>query len=145
MNPIKLFAVAAIVAGTGCAATAKDRPQPTHNWTGFYAGVLAGYGFGNTDWFSVPFQGDGGLGGVVIGYNQQVGNILLGVEGDFSFASFKGQNDLTISSGPTSVNYNVSSKLKWLSTVSGRLGFTNRTVARLWQRRYCLGRVQSRL
>jgi opacity protein-like surface antigen len=110
------------VAGSRHVAAAKS----AYNWTGFYAGVHAGYGLGNTDFGNSDFgaldiQGKGGIGGIQLGYNQQVGNILFGIEGDFSFAGVKGERSIT--NAPVTITQN--SKIKWLSTLTGRAGLTN--------------------
>ena len=51
-------------------------------WTGFYAGAHTGYG----EVFDDPagFDVGGGLLGMHLGYNYQIGNTVLGVEGDYS-------------------------------------------------------------
>jgi outer membrane immunogenic protein len=122
-----------IVAGVACMAFTAATAQADDvagsrrvNWTGFYAGVHAGYGLGNTDFGNSDFgaldiQGKGGLGGIQLGYNQQIGNLLLGVEGDFSFSGYKGERSLTFA--PVTITQN--SKIKWLSTLTGRVGLTN--------------------
>lgn len=129
----RVLAGVASIALTATAAYADDVVKSRHkdvpsayNWAGFYAGVHAGYGVGNTDFGNSDFgtldiQDKGGLGGVQVGYNQQIGNVLLGVEGDFSFAGFKGERSLTFA--PVTITQN--SKIKWLSTLTGRAGVTN--------------------
>ena len=63
---------------------------PVFTWTGFYAGVQAGYLWGESEaTFDAanPFDigPDGFLGGVYAGYNYQFANgIVLGVEADFN-------------------------------------------------------------
>ncbi|MDP9138573.1 MAG: outer membrane beta-barrel protein, partial [Pseudomonadota bacterium] len=78
---------------------------PSHDWTGFYLGLHAGYGGFDTDGIYIQetgindrvtgsgavvpvlleeFDNHGLLGGVQIGFNWQVGSLLLGVEGDIS-------------------------------------------------------------
>jgi len=126
---VLIVAGIACMAFTAASAQADDvgsRAKGAYNWTGFYAGVHAGYGFGNTDFGNSDFgaldiQGKGGLGGIQLGYNQQIGNILFGIEGDFSFAGFNGERSLTFA--PVTITQN--SKIKWLSTVTGRVGFAN--------------------
>ena len=64
-------------------------------WTGAYAGVNAGGGFGRaTDPTVTPVTGaiesGGVLGGVQVGYNQQVGGFVLGLEADYALAHARG-------------------------------------------------------
>ncbi|MDP3401776.1 MAG: porin family protein [Brevundimonas sp.] len=63
------------------------------NWTGFYAGVHVGYGWGQQRveddnpvvYYTV--QPRGVFGGFQFGYNYQINNIVLGLEGDLSFGN----------------------------------------------------------
>lgn len=90
----------------GNAAIAADVPahaftkasaiDPAYNWTGFYAGVHAGYGLGGTEWQILNIRTDGALGGIQAGYNQQIGNLLLGIEADISFSGIKGNRTVSI-------------------------------------------------
>ncbi|MBB3020744.1 outer membrane immunogenic protein [Microvirga lupini] len=72
---------------------------PIFTWTGFYAGVNAGWGWRNDDSESVIIGGgapgtlffdnnnDGGFtGGAQIGYNYQIGSFVLGLETDIQWA-----------------------------------------------------------
>lgn len=115
-----------------------------HSWTGFYVGGNAGYGWGNTTtdlvgypppiWATfltapgVPASYDrnlrGFIGGGQAGYNFQIGNIVLGVEGDFSFSNIHDDLFRTGFDGTgTYFEDSESQKLKWLATVRGRFGF----------------------
>ena len=64
-----------------------------YNWTGFYAGVNAGYGFGTSTW---PVASSGHQSrraswlAARLGYNWQSGAIVYGVEGDFDWSNVKG-------------------------------------------------------
>jgi outer membrane immunogenic protein len=95
------------------AASAADLPQapppapiiaaaPIFTWSGFYAGVNAGWGWRSDDEESVvlapgpgvvpgtlifPDSGDGGfVGGAQIGYNFQTGSFVWGLEADIQWA-----------------------------------------------------------
>ena len=59
-------------------------PPSVYNWTGLYVGGHVGYGIGMKDWLNASFdyQVDGFLGGGQIGFNQQVGNLVFGIEGE---------------------------------------------------------------
>lgn len=86
----------ALLAISSLSALAADlQPQSSVNWTGFYAGVHSGYGFGAADW-SHPtgyYAGDtkksalheGILFGGQVGYNYQVGPYVIGVQGDIDW------------------------------------------------------------
>src|SRR4029078_2592470 len=91
------------------AAQAADIPPPVYkgpravvayyNWTGFYAGINAGYGFGKSDWSAVPTASNkpkGFLFGGTLGYNYQVGSWVFGLEGDFDWSNVKGSADCAV-------------------------------------------------
>lgn len=82
-------------------------PAAVYSWTGFYAGVNAGYSWGNGDYsysepafggFGLPttFAGsqslNGGLGGFHGGYNYQNGSWLVGAETDFDWTGENGSD-----------------------------------------------------
>jgi outer membrane immunogenic protein len=90
-------------------------PVPVHNWTGLYVGAhlgAIGGNFTNTPLIMGP-TGDGGsvMGGVQIGYNWQVNQLVFGVEADTSAISVKASG--------TSGSF----EEDWLTTVRGRLGY----------------------
>ena len=101
--------------------------SPVYNWTGIYGGIHIGYGQGMKDWLNSNFdyKVKGFLGGGQIGVNQQIGNWVIGIEADASWANIKG--DQTVLSGlapngPT-VTVSGSTKIDALATLTGRLGF----------------------
>ncbi|MET3925835.1 outer membrane protein [Devosia sp. 2618] len=61
------------------------------SWTGFYAGVNGGYGWGNLTTTNLDehetFDVNGGIGGVQVGYNQDFGGFVLGIEADFGISN----------------------------------------------------------
>jgi outer membrane immunogenic protein len=93
-------------------------PEPAYyNWSGFYLGINGGYGFGTGD-FSVGTSVssvDGFLGGGTLGGNYQMGNFVIGVEGDFDWANFDGTNNTSC--------FSCEVKSNWLGTVRGRAGW----------------------
>jgi outer membrane immunogenic protein len=115
------------------------------SWTGWYAGLSAGYGWGsesnqfnfvpavpaNFDNLSLHDKLNGFIGGGQVGYNYQItpNSWVAGVEADISYTNFKG-SDAT--SGVTTAlarvgvgwTYNQEQKLEWLATFRGRLGWT---------------------
>jgi outer membrane immunogenic protein len=125
MDPTMKRVVIATLASIGCTASAfaADLPArrappapyiavPVFTWTGFYAGVNAGYGFSDNNRNGVgtftatpgslsgPLAGytgvvtngfgdrnnDGFVGGGQIGYNYQIGNWVIGLEADAQWA-----------------------------------------------------------
>ncbi|MBE0453546.1 outer membrane protein [Roseovarius autotrophicus] len=56
----------------------------TPNWTGFYAGGQLGYAWVDTDIGGV--DGDDIIGGIVVGYDYDFGNWVLGAGLDYDFA-----------------------------------------------------------
>jgi outer membrane immunogenic protein len=91
-----------------------------YNWTGFYAGVNAGYGFGTSTWSLLPgtsIKPKGALFGGTVGYNWQSGAIVYGLEGDFDWSGVKG----SIECVPGAVTCETSNR--WLATFRGRVGY----------------------
>ncbi len=83
-------------------------PAPQNSWTGAYAGVQAGHGWGSNDL-------NGGQIGVYGGINANVGaNFVAGVEGDINVS---GQNSSRMI-GPNYYKYDSS----WNGSVRGRAG-----------------------
>jgi outer membrane immunogenic protein len=92
---------------------------PGFSWTGFYAGINGGYGFGSSDWsgFGTSNDPSGGLVGLTAGYNWQSGALVFGLEGDIDWTDLKDSN--TSLACPTGCE----TKNSWLATVRGRLGY----------------------
>jgi outer membrane immunogenic protein len=134
----KLFvSVSALVALGGTFAQAADLPAriytkapvmaPVDDWTGFYIGAHAGYGWGSakfsdprfTPGWSLTNDMDGAIAGGQVGFNRQFGRFVLGIEGDISWSGIEGNaTDVAPFAGD---QYN--SKAKWLGTVTGRFGY----------------------
>lgn len=99
---------------------------PGFRWTGLYAGLQGGYGWGNTgatwtaldigtrEGFSYPTSG--ALGGLHAGYNWQVGSLVLGLETDIEASGIAG-------SGFGSFGSVQSTNVDWLGSLRGRLGY----------------------
>ncbi len=87
------------------------------NWTGFYLGLNAGYGFGKSDWDfpAVSLKPDGFLGGVTLGYNFQTGLWVWGLEADVDYSDMKKSTDCFGGTCET--------KNSWLGTGRGRIGY----------------------
>src|SRR5579872_513157 len=107
--------------------------QPSYDWNGFYAGGQFGGGWfrsqtttidGNANFPSGlilnPFNGSGVLGGGYAGYNYQVNQMLIGIDGDYSWSDLKGTASTV---GPTGFTSTSTPNANWIATVSGRVGF----------------------
>ena len=113
-------------------------PIAVYNWTGFYIGGHIGGGWADqgavelapgTNAFptGTVFAGknmSGFLGGVQGGYNWQINNIVLGVEGEYTWADVSG-TATTVSTVPRFLGFSSIStaKLQDIALVTGRLGY----------------------
>lgn len=67
-------------------------------WTGFYGGVLVGFGLGDskqTDDQALgtgAYHPGGSFGGLTLGYNTTLGPTVVGIEGDAALAGLKGSS-----------------------------------------------------
>jgi len=119
--------VVAIVLGGLVQSAAAAEPPAFNQWTGFYAGVAAGAGWGaaeQTDtsifgpFTSGRYHTQGPIFGLSAGYNWQAGAIVIGAETDLSFAAIKGVQD----NPGTCINSRCDSEIQALGTLRGRLG-----------------------
>lgn len=122
----------------------KDEPALGTPWTGFYAGVNRGWGWGSATVSETPFGAtaiadvtpqllktspEGAIFGAQIGYNYQIGRWVLGVEGDFDGASlsdtkaaiFPSMTPVAAASLATN-GFTDTDRVDWLASVRGRLG-----------------------
>lgn len=141
-----LFSIAAATLVPAASAFAADMPVKappvpyvaTYNWTGFYAGGEAGDGWATEQVTIVtnnpgasfppgtvlsPVNSNGILGGLYGGYNYQINQIVVGIDGDYTWAHLTGtQSDIS------AVNGNIaheSNAINWIATATGRVGFAN--------------------
>ncbi len=98
----------------------------TYDWTGFYVGGHVGYGWADKDWrdafgLNVSNKADGFLGGGQVGFNYQIQQFVLGVEGDFSWSGINGGTTTgAVVGAPLGTTFNTD--VNWVSTLTGRLG-----------------------
>lgn len=85
--------------------------SPVTNWSGFYAGVMAGYAAEATN---NPIKLKGGFAGGTVGYNVQSGMFVGGIEADGAWAD--------VSSSVLIFPVTVTAKVDALATVRGRVG-----------------------
>lgn len=67
------------------------------DWTGFYGGVQLGYGSVSTDG-AADLEGDGALGGLVLGYDFDFGQWVVGAGLDYDFADIDLDDAATLES-----------------------------------------------
>jgi outer membrane immunogenic protein len=91
--------------------------NPAFTWTGFYVGINGGGAWGRSTWDSADtFNVSGGLVGGTAGFNWQIGQAVLGVEGDIDWTNISGTTNTLCGVGCKTSN-------TWLGTVRGRLGY----------------------
>jgi len=99
-------------------------PPPMMSWTGFYVGAHLGGAWSDVEWANVTLtnervtnDGSGFFGGAQMGYNQQIGNIIIGVETTLSGGSLSGNFRSVVD--PTQF---YDTDINTIVTVTGRLG-----------------------
>jgi outer membrane immunogenic protein len=154
---MKKILIAGIAAAAFCGAPAfaadmpvkapvyKAAPAPLYDWSGFYIGGNAGYGWARSQERNDPpfinglFVGvqcgligplgvgandcehglHGFIGGGQTGYNWQRGNWVFGVEASFSGADLSGTETIIFAPGPNTF----ATKIRSLLLTTGRLGY----------------------
>ncbi len=101
---------------------------PAFTWTGFYFGLNTGYAFGQSNWTSTFgstgwFNVNGPLAGGTIGGNYQIGQIVLGAEGDFDWQNVRGSLVGGACSLAGAIAASCASASNWVGTFRGRIGF----------------------
>ena len=103
--------------------------EASHNWTGWYFGVLTGLNVGQSKHtasfgnLTPTFDLTGGVFGLASGYNWQIGQIVLGYESDFSLSTKKGSSGYI----GAPAGFLAETSERWLSTYRGRIGMTHNT------------------
>jgi outer membrane immunogenic protein len=114
--------------------SARAAPTSPFSWTGFYFGANAGAGWSSTDmtnlgpeiFFDAPVGASdrlasrGMLGGGQIGYNIQMGTVVVGLEGMWNASKLKDDNSSTFSLNDTWI-----AEISQLYSITGRLGIVN--------------------
>ncbi|MEI9410277.1 outer membrane protein [Mesorhizobium salmacidum] len=121
------FLAAGILGALLSQATAADMVElpvaSAYNWTGFYIGAQAGGAWNNSRWSGATFpsfntNGSGGVFGGQIGYNYQINQFVIGVEGDLAGSTVKGDNLCANSPGTV-----CETKQDYLGSIRGRVGY----------------------
>lgn len=106
------------------AATAADlsfkpsiEPEPYyyHDWSGFHVGAFVAHNWSRTT-VEIDPKGKGFTGGFLMGWNHQIGDFVIGVEGDYAIGDVTGSNE------------GIRTRFRHLSTIRGRLGYAFDTV-----------------
>jgi outer membrane immunogenic protein len=119
----------AVLLGPVTGAVAADIPSsppamiaapPVVDWTGAYVGGLALYGSGHADFLNSNGVGggydlDGWGGGILAGFNQQIGSWVFGPEIDIGWSSYGGG---TVVGGDA-----IEARAPWMATARVRLGY----------------------
>lgn len=136
---VALIAAVCVIALPQIASAA----EPVYNWTGPSIGTAGGYGWGNSSqtdsgvpctFFgtcgpAIPvvipedgsYSADGGIVGGMLGYDQQNGPWVFGVQGDLSWADISGSSNTCGASSP--IPHSCGAKLESLATLRGRIGY----------------------
>jgi len=99
------------------------KASPTYNWGGFYAGAHVGYLWSSTQVQDTgvvvePNAATNGIvGGGLAGYNYQIGEVVIGLEGDFGWSNAHGTGFAVPVFSPNQYD------LTWTGHVRGRLGY----------------------
>jgi outer membrane immunogenic protein len=110
-------AVAADMPGRRAPQPAFTQAPPMFTWTGFYLGANAGAVWGDFTKTGKPIDTKAGFtGGITAGYNHQINNLVLGLEGDYNYSGLGGRG--AIFPSPAFVKGDLTS----FGTVRGRLG-----------------------
>ncbi|GLS23216.1 porin [Labrys miyagiensis] len=107
-----------------------------YDWSGLYAGLHAGYGWGResdnqSSLFPVipgprpppadKFDLGGFVGGAHAGYNYQIGQFILGAEGDIDYANLRGSASTTYAGG--TIARTLGLKSDWQGSARLRAGY----------------------
>jgi outer membrane immunogenic protein len=131
------FLAAASVSLIAVTAQAADLPSSkmapvapmflAYNWTGFYVGIQGGYQWGRdrtvefvtatgaATGFNTGFRPNGFVGGLHVGYNHQINQFVVGLEGDVELSGYDGGYRLGNGNGTRF-------KSDWQGSLRGRVG-----------------------
>jgi len=132
----KILALAALMTIAATTSNAADLPQqqpyyrapgavsPSYDWSGFYIGVMGGYGFaddatvGNLAITDAGLKG--GFAGGTVGANWQMGQLLIGLETDAAWSD--------IGKSETAFGVTAKEQIQSFGSVTARAGFAMNNV-----------------
>lgn len=129
MNKISTLVAGVAFSAMATSAMAADaivyEPAPApystvYDWTGAYIGAHVGYGWADVDRSSAAltnsYSANGFLAGVHLGYNHQIDQFVVGIEGDIEWADLDGDDN---GAGGTvdETDFN------WTGSIRARLGY----------------------
>ena len=131
----KLLATLLTAIGFLALANAANAADPAvdsaYDWSGFYVGAVAGYGWADSqhcdgsgcDLPGPDVDSDGFMAGATLGYNHQFDQIVLGIEADYMFGSVDGSTPPGSIDGYGCGTTGCETNIDGLGTVRARLGF----------------------
>jgi outer membrane immunogenic protein len=117
-----------VIGGAARAADPVIDVPEMHDWSGIYAGLHAGYGWGDRDWDddagffddeAFRYDLDGAVLGAQIGYNFQVDSLVFGIEADGSWTDMRDTVVEPFFLGSTTAE----AEVEGLATIRGRVGY----------------------
>jgi outer membrane immunogenic protein len=141
MNPLRRLALIGLTLGfitNGAIAADLDLTEPAAplaDWSGFYAGLHAGWGWADLDyaieedsdfWQTPQFEvfsidADGPVAGAQAGFNWQIDSFLLGLEADISWSGIDG-DFRAVDLPDNGYFFNDDTEIDWLASVRARVG-----------------------
>lgn len=99
------------------------------DWSGFFAGLHVGYGWGDSDMTNssppgppsrtIGFDPSGILGGAQAGYDWQAGNVVIGAVADFTIGDL---SDSFTNVPPPGPPFTATTEIEWMATLRARAG-----------------------
>jgi outer membrane immunogenic protein len=136
LNYFRLLAIAglliAVIArpslGADLPQTTAPNPSTSFDWSGVYAGINGGYGYGSTGWstdlFSTGnFPTRGYVVGGTLGYNFKTGVWVWGLEGDFDYSTMSGASCASLCAPLCFPTQFCETKNPWFATARARIGY----------------------
>jgi outer membrane immunogenic protein len=115
---------------------------PYQSWQGFYVGVNGGWGSSKVSWeftgvgTTADHTGNGYLLGGTLGYNYQINNWVVGLEGDWDWANIKGS---TSCPNPA---FTCGTTVNSIGTIRGRVGYAWNSLLLYGTAGYAFGNVK---